>query len=282
MNLGSHWRRLIRYLKRYVWPLFKATALFLLIFCPTFILGAVGERAVQEMVGKDWQEIYRWDFWRPYLIWSLLLLPLLFGLAWRTIELDHGYRVARLYKDLGDFYQKMKFGDVAAQEIRCVIWVPMPAGPDQMPIYMRQLTLYYPEYSRIGEGLRRTYRQNEVPPRYFKVSKHEGDNITPIGVLGYCVHRCLLENNDSGKVIAVPDGEHEVAYNVGHFNFSARQARKLTPGRRCFMFLPVMNSDKTKVLAILFCDSCDGQAFTEATLKKAITHLPMLAKSLLP
>jgi hypothetical protein len=142
---------------------------------------------------------------------------------------------------------------------------------------LKQLVDYYP--SR-GEKRGRRFRPSGRSGRVFSVCRKIGDEELPIGILGYCTMVSL--NDQAAKILheEVPEEVDFIKYMVENWHFTERQAKQLTPDRRSYMCISIMNKESTELTGIIYCDSSNPKAFPNELDEKFETYLPRIATTL--
>ncbi len=257
-------------------PVLTIIRWILIYFFPA-IMGSIGKEVYASIFKvSSFQEfilIERNQILQLFILIGFFLL----GVAWSRHESTLTYYEVIVYSLLGWIYQDLGFADNRDYDVRCTIWVRH--SPRKKPDIKRlkQLVDYYPPR---GEKLGRKFRPNKRSGRVFSVCRKIGDEELAIGILGYCTMASM--NEQSAKIMheEISEDVEFIEHMVTNWNFTERQARRLTQDRHSYMCLSIMTRDCSELMGIIYCDSVYRYAFPTEIDTKFEKYLPRVAKAL--
>jgi hypothetical protein len=160
------------------------------------------------------------------------------------------------YDALKRFHTGMGFDAAPEHDIRCTLWCPT-RRKDRLgrPVELEQWTDYVPAERPQGAGAVGVYRDNAKAGRRRPIFRRVPGGVETIGLMGHCAYECIKNRRPAAKMDYVPDGMDLVTYLVDVWHFDRHYAERLTPDRRSFLCLPLMDAGYTELLGIVFCDS---------------------------
>lgn len=181
------------------------------------------------------------------------------GIAWWAISVlvtgivlyPGRYNRSSVSKNLVAFCRAMEFAP--EDDIRCTTWVPEKNGE-----WLRQITNYLP---LDVTGARRRFR----------VSK---------GVIGYAYRAkeylvVSLKDNDYNDIHVFRK------YMMKHWAYDQKEANELNANRRAYLAAPIINN-RDDIVGILYCDSCNPNAFDLPEIEQLVVKLtPFFTKLLI-
>lgn len=188
------------------------------------------------------------------------------------------------YDALKRFTKEMGFDAAPDHDIRCTLWCPTKKKDRQgRPVELEQWTDYVPLERAAQPDVVGRYRDNAKAGRRRAISRAIPGGVETIGLLGHCAYECVKNRRPATKVDYVPEGADLVDYLVDVWHFDRHYAQKLTPDRRSFMCLPLMDAGYTELLGIIYCDSSSGSrdVLSAKVAAGAEKYFPDVARAIL-
>jgi hypothetical protein len=228
---------------------------------------------------------FRSDFWVSLGLIALFTLLAYFVYRSAAHSRDRAKIKAQLNLALRMFYDLMEFDQNEDEtRIRCTLWAPVhffdlaERIPRLNEIVMYQVVDYYPSGARTeSKAAGRHYGEAN---RVFRTGKKAGDEIKCVGIVGLTVFDTIIDRKPDVHIETIPRDVTFIKYMTENWNFSEKQARKLTQDRRSYMCIPFMNRANSELLGLLYCDSRSDSLFTEEVGTKAEQFLPYFAEPL--
>ena len=221
--------------------------------------------------------------------WTALLFLGLWtsALGWqwfsKKYSVNVGVRRKLVSRELKDLCRKAGLGLPPEADARCTIWlVPEGAiskdrnsGEYQVPTRLVQWADYVPAQSRYQKNGRTHYRLNGGAGCLFRVYRGRQDRVY-VGILGDALNRGMEQKTLTSLKYVVPEHTSLVEYLVQNFNLRRRHARSVTPDRRSFLAIALVEEGSKKPLGVVYCDSKDASFFTDQVEDRIFQCLPQL------
>lgn len=237
-----------------------------LVIALPFLIGAFGEVLVVSLISADYSLAEIMAHYRTEVVLTSLLLSLYFVTFYWHKRATHIYQHAdRVHDALAWMYQDLNLGSDKDADIRCTIWIPTGRKNSHRP-ELQQIVDYYPAKSVVEpQGV---FRSNKKAGRTRRIVRHlfQNDELTeaPVGVIGYCAYNAmhLLDPTTQNPEYVIETIPHEietreqfVQYQVDNWNYTVRQAQRLTPDRRMYICFPMTNQAESELIGILHFDA---------------------------
>jgi len=158
--------------------------------------------------------------------------------------------------------------------VRCTVWVPVGTLTRTATNRLIQATDYFPMQSRLG--ITHTYRKSGRRFRTYGVSK-KGDSV---GILGFTALGCLNGAGQDSYAERLPANVDFVNHMVERWNFSRFKASRLTPDRKAYLCVPLLDGGERKLLGILYLDSNRPRTFSDEVVFAVLKHRPRFKRIL--
>ena len=227
------------------------------------------------------------NHWTALLLLGLWVLAL--GWQWfsKKYSVNIGVRRKLVYRELKYVYQEAGLHQSPDADARCTIWlVPEGSiskdensGEYQVPTRLVQWADYVPSQSRYQKDGRTHYRLNGGAGRLFRVYRGKADRVY-VGILGDALNRGMEQKGSTSLKYVVPEQTPLVEYLVRNFNLRRRHARSVTPDRRAFLAIALIEEGSKKPLGVVYCDSKDAAFFTDQIEEQIFHCLPRLVDAI--
>ena len=146
-------------------------------------------------------------------------------------------------------------------DYRCTIWTPVRSSDDYKKMVIEQVADYCPNVSNSTSiHGNKVYKSNGRRRKVGRVDKN-GEFI-PIGLVGETVRFALNNHKPEPKVVNINGDVDFINEMINKWNFLPYEAKKLTNDRRSYYCYPIMPRTCDDILALLYIDSKQPNAFT--------------------
>lgn len=211
------------------------------------------------------------------------------GWQWfsKKYSVNVGVRRKMVYRELKYLCREAGLGGDAEADVRCTIWLVPEGGTSkdansgeyQAPTRQVQWADYVPLQSRYGKDGRVHHRLNGGAGCLFRVYRGSDDRVY-VGILGGALNQGMEKKTSTSLKYVVPDHMALVEYLVTNFNLRRRHARSVTPDRRAFLAIALIEEGSKKPLGVVYCDSRDGAFFTDQVEDRIFQCLPRLVEAI--
>ncbi len=242
------------------------------------------------LLGKFASEAYKaittastlksWDTWKPH--WPVLVILIFWfiGYLYTRYSKNSASISHELYNFITWFCEDIYTRKDKKKDIRCTIWVPLGEQSQNAPIRLVQVVSYFPLTSTLFDDTdKRTgnIRKNGRPFRTYKVSRRHNTEYSPIGILGRTALRAVSGEEPIVIKEQFSKSTNFIDHMMNYWNFTEFQAERLTPDRKSYLCLPMVDNKNRELLGILYFDSRKTRTFDNKFVRRVERYLPRFA-----
>ena len=163
-----------------------------------------------------------------------------------------------LYEDLG--FDKFDDRKKRRYDLRCTIWSPIRSSNDYKNMVIEQVADYCPNLSNSPSiHGNKVYKSNGRRRKIGRTDKLDG--FIPIGLVGKTVMLALNNKQPKPQFLSLEKNADFIKEMVDVWHFLPYEAKKLTTDRRSYYCYPIMPQTRDDILALLYIDSKQPNAF---------------------
>lgn len=164
-----------------------------------------------------------------------------------------------LFEDLG--FNRLDEEKQRKYDFRCTLWSPVDYSNDLKKMVITQIADYCPNVSNSPSiHGNKVYKSSGRRRKVGRIDKN--GEFVPIGLVGETIRFALNNHKPEPKIVHINDNVDFINEMVNKWNFLPYEAKKLTNDRRSYYCYPIMPRTCDDILALLYIDSKQPDAFT--------------------